>query len=152
MGTQKQKKIAKLIIENATLDQPLNGAELVANSGYGESMSKNPQVILQSQGVLEELEIAGFNEQTAKQVVVDIMLDPKVDTSSRLKATDQVFKVRGSYAPEKKLNLNMNSEVMSTEDIETIAQQLNDIARSNNRPSVSSNGVDSNVVDAEIQG
>lgn len=151
MPTQKQKRVAKLIIENTTLDEPLNAGEIVANSGYGVSMKKNPQVILSSLGVQEALEVAGFDEKNAKKVVAEIMLNPDADNSSRLKATDQVFKVRGAYAPEKSVNLNLNGETIPNEELEGLAKQLNDIARSNNRPSVTSDGADTNAMDAKIQ-
>ena len=99
--------MAELIVENATLDNPLTGGEIVESSGYGVSMKKNPQVVLNSDGVKETLEEYGFTEGNAKMVVADIMLNEKVDAGARLKATDQVFKVQGSYAPEKSVNLNI---------------------------------------------
>ena len=107
MATLKQRRVAKLIIENATLDKPKTGGEIVESSGYGVSMKKNPQVVLNSDGVKEVLEESGFTEDNAKQVVSDIMLNEKVDPNTRLKATDQVFKVQGTYAPEKSVSLNI---------------------------------------------
>lgn len=108
MATTKQKRVAKLIIENTKLDKPLTGGEIVENSGYGVSMKKNAFVVLESEGVKEELEANGFTEENAMKVVQEIMLNTKVEPNARLKATDQVFKVRGTYAPEKKLNLNLD--------------------------------------------
>lgn len=107
MATIRQRRVAELIVENATLDNPLTGGEIVESSGYGVSMKKNPQVVLNSDGVKETLEEYGFTEGNAKMVVADIMLNEKVDAGARLKATDQVFKVQGSYAPEKSVNLNI---------------------------------------------
>ena len=102
MATTKQKRVAKLIIENTKLDKPLTDGEIVENSGYGVSMKKNAFVVLESEGVKEELEAQGFTEENAMKVVQEIMLNEKVEPNARLKATDQVFKVRGTYAPEKK--------------------------------------------------
>lgn len=107
MATTRQRRVAKLIIKNATLDKPLNGGEIVESSGYGVSMKKNPQVVLESEGVKEVLEESGFTEDNAKRVVSEIMLSEKVEPNARLKATDQVFKVQGTYAPEKSVNLNI---------------------------------------------
>ena len=126
MSTLKQKKVARLIVENAKLDEPLTGGEIVENSGYGVSMKKNPQVILNSEGVQEELEILGFTEANAKAVVSEIMLNPAADNSSRLKATDQVFKVKGSYAPDKNINMNLNVTTVDPTD-STILKALKDI-------------------------
>ncbi len=103
MATIKQKRIAKLIIENATLDKPLNGGQMLAKVGYAKSMHKaKVNDVLESEGVKEELEANGFTEENAMKVVQEIMLNTKVEPNARLKATDQVFKVRGTYAPEKK--------------------------------------------------
>lgn len=76
--------------------------------GYSKSMAKaKAGEILESQGVKEELEILGFNEHAAMRVVEEIMHNPEVDPTARLKATDQVFKVRGTYAPEKSIVANI---------------------------------------------
>lgn len=122
MATIRQKRVAKLIIENSTLDKPLTGGEIVESSGYGVSMKKNPQVVLNSEGVEETLELYGFTEDNAKKVVSEIMLNPEADNNARLKATDQVFKVEGSYAAEKSMALNVNIEArnLGNEDLEAI--------------------------------
>lgn len=111
MATVRQKKIAKLIVENARLDKPLNAGQMLEKVSYGK-ISKQPSRILESKGVKAELEILGFTEEAAMKVVQSIMHDDNVDPSARLKATDQVFKVRGTYAPERKIiaNLNVNDE------------------------------------------
>lgn len=114
MATTKQKRVARLQIDNLTLDEPLTDGELVESGGYGPSMKKNPYKVLDSAGVKEALNEYGFSEDNAKRVVVEIMLDPEKDSSSRLKATDQVFKVHGSYASDKnppappQLNVTLN--------------------------------------------
>lgn len=102
MPTAKQKKVAELIIENATLDKPLNGGEMLAKVGYSESMqTAKVNDVLESEGVKEALEDLGFTEDNAKKVVGQILLNEKVEPNARLKAADQVFKVHGTYAPEK---------------------------------------------------
>lgn len=101
MATQRQKKVAKLIVENSTRDKPLTAGQMLESVSYGK-ISKQPSRIIESQGVQEELEILGFTEANAKTVVASILLNEEADNSSRLKAADQVFKVVGSYAPEKK--------------------------------------------------
>ena len=113
MPTTRQKRVAKLIIENATVDKPKTGGEIVESSGYGVSMKKNPQVVLESDGVKEALNDYGFNEDNAKRVVAEILLDKRVKPDSRLKASDQVFKVHSTYAPEKHTNTNVNIEIDS---------------------------------------
>lgn len=111
MPTTKQKKIAKLVVENSTLDRPLNGGQMLEKVGYAEGLQKSPSRVLESEGVQEALADLGFTEDNAKRVVTEIMLNPDADNSSRLKATDQVFKVQGSYAPEKTINTNLNVDI-----------------------------------------
>ncbi len=107
MPTVKQRRVAKLIIENTTLDKPLNGGEIVENSGYGKKMKLYPKRVIETKGVEEELKSLGFTEENAKSVVTEIMLNPKEKSDTRLKATDQVFKVHGSY-DEKDVSFTQN--------------------------------------------
>ena len=65
---------------------------------------------LQKPTIIAALAELGFSETGAKKVVEEIMYNPKTDASARLKATDQVFKVHGSYAAEKVQTLNVNLE------------------------------------------
>lgn len=101
MATERQKKVASLIVENLKLEEPLNAGQIVEKSRYSQSMVIKPGVVINSEGVQEELKILGFDEHSAKKVVAEIMLDSTVKPEARLKATDQVFKLKGSYAPEK---------------------------------------------------
>lgn len=100
--TLRQKRVAKLIIENTKLDKPLTAGQILAKTGYAPGVVKNPNDIFSSDGVKRELWDAGFTEENATKVVREIMLDPLAQGSDRLKATDQVFKVQGTYAPEKR--------------------------------------------------
>lgn len=120
MATIKQKRVAKLIIENATLDKPLNAGQLLEKVRYGK-ISKQPSRVLKSEGVLEALEEYGFTEDNAKKVVSEIMLNEKEKSETRLKATDQVFKVHKSYGNEgggtKNLIINIVPETATRYDI-----------------------------------
>jgi len=123
MSTTKQKRVARLIIENSTLDKPLNAGQIVGKSRYSHSMVIKPSVVIQSAGVQEELKVLGFTEENAKSVVSSIMLNEFADAGARLKATDQVFKVQGSYAPEKSVSININTK-FSEEEKESLLNLL----------------------------
>lgn len=120
MPTQRQKKVAELIIQNATLDKPLNGREMLAKVSYSKGIQIQPSRILESPGVIEALEIAGFNPNAAKSVVAEIMHDINNEPNSRLKAADQVFKVHGSYAAEKR-EIDIKGEIVNIIDPKIIA-------------------------------
>lgn len=109
MPTLKQKKVAKKLVESLSHAKPPTGGEIVESSGYGPSMKKNPQVVLNSDGVKEELiTVYGFNTEKAKEVVAEILIGGENDTV-KLKAADMIFKVNSDYAPEKHLNVNVDA-------------------------------------------
>ena len=121
MATVKQKNLAKEVVNNIKREKPLNKGELLGLVGYAKKTQTHKcGLVFEQKGVQEELKELGFDENSAKQVVKEIMLNPKVDPSTRLKATDQVFKVRGSYAPEKKDitgNMNLDADRKILQDI-----------------------------------
>lgn len=99
---------------------------MLVKVGYSKNVAEaKPKDILGSEGVQEELKALGFTEDNAKKVVESIMLNEDVDASARLKATDQVFKVHGSYAPERKdVKLDVNSyREYTNEDLERISKE-----------------------------
>lgn len=111
MATELQKKLAENIVKNLKRKKPLNKGQLVEISGYSKSTATQQlPAVFEQKGVREHLEVLGFNENAAKLVVEEIMNNSDVDPNARLKATDQVFKVEGSYAPEKTSTLNLNIE------------------------------------------
>jgi ribosomal protein S13 len=127
MATTKQKRVAKLKIENLLRVQPLTDIQILKSSNYSDSTAETKSTkIMNSQGVQEELEAQGFTEENAMKVVTEIMLNEKVDANARLKATDQVFKVQGTYAPEKKVSLNFN---MNDEHKERATRAIRQLAR-----------------------
>lgn len=114
MSTLLQKELAQNIVKNAKRTKKLNKKELLVSSGYSElSASQSSKFIIEQKGVKEELAILGFDEQTAKQVVGEILRDKNNEPQHRLKAADMVFDVFGSKAPDKSINLNVNAEEMS---------------------------------------
>ena len=118
MPTQRQKKLAEVIIQNATVDKPLNAVQMLEKVGYSKNMAEaRSKDVLESEGVREALNDFGFNENNAKRVVAEILLDTKVDPGNRLRASQEVFKVHGSYAPEKStaINLNLNNKIENSE-------------------------------------
>lgn len=132
MATVRQKKLAELIVENTTLDKPLTAGQMLEKVSYGK-ISKQPSRVIESEGVQEALKELGFTEENAKNVVSEIMLNPFEDASARLKATDQVFKVKGTYAPEKSLSLNVNvSPELESKASDAITKYLSD-SRNNSK-------------------
>jgi len=67
--------------------------------------------LIRGDGVLATLEEMGFTEYHAKSVVSEIMHNSKQSASDRLRATEQVFKIHGSYAPERLETRSVHVEV-----------------------------------------
>jgi len=79
------------------------------------------------------------------------MVSEEPDYAVRHKYLDSAYKLKGIYAPDKSVNLNLNGDITPNEEIEALAKQLNEIARSNNRTSVSSDGANPDTVDKKTQ-
>ena len=93
----------------------------MVSSGYAPiTATQNAHVILEQKGVIESLNAQGFSEERAKQVVAEIMESKEVKPRDRLTATDQVFKVHGTYAPEKRLTATVDINELQ----ETVRSQI----------------------------
>lgn len=149
MATQKQKKLAKAIVENATVDKPKTMKELVVSSGYDiTTAEKQVPAILELKGIKEELAKLGFDESNAKRVVGQILNDG--EDQNRLKAADLIFKVQGSYAPDKSINVNVS--VIDDETVSKIADELNaKMINVYQGTSISSNGEVSSSMAQEVR-
>lgn len=102
MATFRQKKLAKKIAENSIAKEPLNAGQLLESVGYAKSVALHkPGEIIDQKGVQEELENLGFDVESAKSVITQILRKGKEE--NRLRAAQEIFKVSGEYAPEKHL-------------------------------------------------
>lgn len=123
--TLKQKELAKAIIENLQEHPPKTAGQLLEIAGYSEiTAAASPGRTIEQAGVQEALADFGFSEENAKMVVAEILLKQDAEANARLKAADMVFKVQGSYAPEKIDTRNLNVEVASTEELLLMANEL----------------------------
>lgn len=114
MATLRQKRVAKKIVENSTLDKPKSAGQVLKSVGYGTGLQNQPKRVLESDGVQEELTNLGFTEDNAKRVVTDILESDKAANTDKLRASDMIFKVHGSYAAEKRVSVNVNTTVENT--------------------------------------
>lgn len=51
------------------------------------------------------------------------------DAMAISKGLDMGYKLKGAYAPDKSINLNLNGDIVATEELEALADQLNELAR-----------------------
>lgn len=116
MPTSRQERLAEAIIKNATATNPKNKGELAVSSGYAPSTAEGGvKDIIEQKGVQIALQERGFTEENAKRVVGEILLDRRTKPDTRINAAKEIFKVHGSYAPDKSINVNVNQEIIDPE-------------------------------------
>lgn len=123
--TPRQRKAARIMADIAMGKRPdiKNSGDIVAEAGYAAINTAQPKRILDTDGVKDALSDIGFNEETAKKVVTQILNSTEAMHKDRLKAADMVFKVHGTYAAEKHVSLNIESNV-DNERLLEIANRL----------------------------
>ncbi len=122
--TIRQRRVARTIVD--TLQGKTDyktGKDIMTANGYGTGLQIQPGRVLQSVGTIKALEELGFNEDTAKNVVKQILTSDSAMNKDRLKAADMVFKVHGTYAAEKHVSLSVETNVDS-EALIALAERL----------------------------
>lgn len=100
MPTQRQKKLAKAIVENMKSNNTKTAGQLLESIGYSKNTAEGiPGEIINSKGVVEELANLGISIEAADKVVGSIL--KKGRDEHKLKAADLTYKRLGGYAPEK---------------------------------------------------
>lgn len=122
--TPRQRAAARIAANVAMGKAPeiKNNGDIIAAAGYGTGLQTQPSRVLDSVGVHMALEDMGFSEETAKNVVKAILSDSKAMHKDRLKAADMVFKVHGTYAAEKHVNVNVDVEADNARLLELAAR------------------------------
>lgn len=124
MGTLKQKRVARRLVKVFQNNENITAGKILADVGYSAAIQGEPGRIINSPGVSEELTILGFSEQKAKEVVSEILGDTDIEPRDRLKAADLVFKVHGSFAPEKHANTNLNLNITTSNELSELATAM----------------------------
>ena len=122
MTTPRQKKAVDALITNLQAPHPKSTGQVLKSVGYGTGLQNQPKRVLESDGVKDELKRLGFDEDSAKHVVGKILASEYEEARDRLKAAEMVFKVHGSFAPDKHVNLNLDAEL--TREERAIAAKL----------------------------
>lgn len=116
----RQMKLGKEITKDLTSKgKPRNKTQLLVDSGYSAKTAEgSTAVIFRQEGTINAinvaLESAGLSEAKADEVVQSILTDKHEEGVVRLKAADLVYKRSGSYAAEKSISLNVNTDELKT--------------------------------------
>lgn len=109
------KKQRKFVNEYADTGNGTQSALKAYNTEDNNTAKSIASENLTKPAIREELAILGFNTNTAKRVVGEILSEREVEPQHRLKAADLVFKVTGDYAPEKAITLNLDAQLTENE-------------------------------------
>ena len=123
--TPKQRKVARIMVDVALGKRPdiQTTGDIVVQAGYAPTVKDVPHKVLKKSGVQDAIQDLGFNEETAKKVVQQILNSETAQHKDRLKAADMVFKVNGTYAAEKRINVNVETTV-DTEKLMELAAMM----------------------------
>lgn len=92
MGTERQKKVAKIVSENIRHKNPKNKGEILKESGYPESTSKRPSQVFESKGVKEILKPIIEQLEAERQRAIKAMAG-KISKAKYRDLTDNVDKM-----------------------------------------------------------
>lgn len=123
--TPRQRRSAQLIVDSAMGKAPhiKNAGDIVIHAGYAPSIKKSPHDVLNTTGVDSALMELGFSPENAKRVVAKILNSDNSKDIDRLKASDMVFKVHGTYAESRSISVNIDVDATSPRLLE-IAERL----------------------------
>lgn len=128
-ATQKQKKAFINAVENGG-----NISRAMIDAKYSPATAKTPQKLTESKG-WEELKREFLPDELLLKVHLEGLKANRTsfsgeevpDYKTRHQYLDSGYKVKGSYAPDKTVNLNI--EVDANEEIKELTKKLNDLYR-----------------------
>ena len=115
MPTILQERLADKIIENLHITPPKTKQEMAVEVGYSLNTADD-KVPANSAGVIEALRARGFDPDNGKRVVAEIVNNADEKSENRLRGVDMIFKVHGTYAPEKSVHLVAQSNINKLDD------------------------------------
>lgn len=112
MSTILQEKLADRYVQALKEGKKMTKEALLVSAGYTpETADASAKRTFEQKGVQEALKKRGFHPDAAKDVVSEIMHNPEAKDENRLRAASEVFKVHGSYAAEKTVNLALTGTI-----------------------------------------
>ena len=105
-----------------SLENHGNVSKSMREAGYSDAMAKNPQALKESSGWIKLMEEHISDDRLAQvhSEGLNAMRGEEPDHAVRHKYLDTGYKLKGSYAPEKKqtahLNINVNAKTKEIVD------------------------------------
>lgn len=107
-------------MENLGREKPLPKQEILLKAGYSPAVAKNPDIVLESKGYLELLEVY-LPDQDLLQALAD---DIKAKPANRKAELELAFKVKGKLKDREASGPTYNIAVFSNEQQRRIAERI----------------------------
>src|ERR1044072_2548478 len=104
MSTTRQKKVLDIITQN---HGAIGLKDAMLQAGYDEDTAKRPKNLTESKG-FQELVETYLPDERLQQRHRELLED---ESNIAVKALDMAYKLKGSYAPDKSINLNVNADI-----------------------------------------
>jgi len=115
--TKQDKKFVKKVAETGNLTKAVQEAYEIEDAGYasvkgqrliGKDRIQKALAERLPDDLLEEKHLALLNKTEKKYDTEGNMVSEEIDTNAVSKGLDMAYKVKGSYAPDKNINMNVN--------------------------------------------
>ena len=111
MSTIKQKRVAKLLIDAAAMDNPPTKGQILESAGYGKGVAKTPDRVLEAQGVKDALAEYGLTEELITTALVADIYNKENNRLGELKLGAEILGMtKREDSGNKTLIINVTSE------------------------------------------
>lgn len=125
LPTERQKKLARILIENQKRDKPLSKKEMVKQAGFAPSVYENKaHQAITAPGTKEAMKDLGFSEDVGKKKLLELLNSGTASNDQIIKICQEIFKVNGTYAPAKTDNTNKNLSVVIQQFTESTGEDI----------------------------
>lgn len=166
MPTVRQKNAVTKTLENIGNSNPKTKGEILLESGYPPSIAKNPQIVEESKGFKELMEkylpdsllAEKHNElltvprkiRTIRKGEVKEEIE-EIDSTSISKGLDMAYKIKGRYAPDRTVNVNVDINTELSEEDKKLLEIIREHDRNTRTEIVEDKGDIPDGVDTQPQ-
>jgi phage terminase small subunit len=123
MSTIKQQRALDELAENGG-----NVSRAMIDAGYSEATAKTPQKLTESVGWKELMDQHLPDDKLARKH--DQLLNDE-ESTVQIKALDMAYKLKGSYAPEKSVTVQLKGEVKDMDKFKSLRNKYEEELRNN---------------------
>lgn len=119
MATEMQKRAVEATLENIGRERPISKQNILRKAGYSEAIAKNPDMVFESKGFQELLDIYLPEDDLLKALNEDIKGKPL----NRKAELELAFKLRGNLKDKGESNPVVNLNFFTNDQLRLIASR-----------------------------